>query len=61
MTGRSDTDAYMDDDTSASPDRGSPRSTPLWVSVLGIAIALALLLLIVILHLTGTMGAGLHG
>jgi hypothetical protein len=43
-----------------SGDRGSARSTPRWVIVLGIAIAIALIVLVVVLHLTGTLGPGAH-
>lgn len=44
----------------SGPDRKSTTPAPRWVSVLGIVIAIALLLLIVALHLTGTLGPGLH-
>ena len=49
------------DDACVGPDRGSTTSIPRWVTVFGIVIAIVLLLLIVVLHLTGTLGPGLHG
>jgi hypothetical protein len=47
-------------DTGDNRDRGSARSTPRWVTVLGIVIAIALIVLFVVLHLTGTLGPGAH-
>lgn len=49
------------DDTGMGPDPGSTTSTPRWGWVLGIGLVILLLLLMVVLHLTGTMGPGLHG
>ncbi|MFE6286557.1 hypothetical protein [Streptomyces sp. NPDC057877] len=37
-----------------------PPATPRWVKVSGAA-ALALVVVFLVLHLTGAMGAGLHG
>jgi hypothetical protein len=42
------------------PDRGTPGGSRRWVIVLGIVIAVALLGLLVFLHVTGTIGPGLH-
>jgi hypothetical protein len=41
-------------------DRRAATSTPRWVFVLGIVIAVALVVLMVLLHLTGTIGPGVH-
>jgi len=48
------------DDAGARLDRGSTPSTPRWVPVLATVIAVALIALFVVLHLTGTLGAGVH-
>lgn len=45
---------------SAGPDRAMPPATPRWVKVSDAA-ALALVVVFLVLHLTGAMGAGLHG
>lgn len=47
-------------DTGSGADRESPPGTPRWRSMVGIVIAIALLLLVVALHLTRTIGPGLH-
>jgi hypothetical protein len=47
-------------DASPGPHRGPPNSTPRWGLVLGIILAIALIGLIVFLHLTGTLGPGVH-
>jgi len=49
-----------EDDAGGGPDRGAANSTPRWVFVLGIIIATALLGLMVFLHLSGTLGPGVH-
>jgi hypothetical protein len=49
-----------DDDPDARLDHGSTTGTPRWVRALGIVIAIALIALFVVLHLTGTLGAGVH-
>lgn len=49
-----------DDDTGVGPDRESTTGTAPWVYVL-VIVGIALILLMVVLHLTGTMGHGLHG
>jgi hypothetical protein len=41
-------------------DRGSGPGTPRWVPVVGIIIAIVVVLLFVVLHLTGTLGPGVH-
>jgi hypothetical protein len=41
-------------------DRGAAGRTPRWVFVLGVVIAIHLVVLIVLLHLTGTLGPGVH-
>jgi hypothetical protein len=48
------------DDTGLGSDRGAPGSRPRWVVVLGIIIVTALVALMVFLHLTGSLGPGLH-
>jgi len=48
------------DDPRARLRRGSTTGTPRWVRVLGIVLAVGLLALLVVLHLTGTLGAGVH-
>jgi len=53
-------DPDSDDDPDARIDGGSTTSTPRWVPVLGVVIAIALIALFVVLHLTGTLGAGVH-
>lgn len=45
---------------SAGPDRATPPAAPRWVKVSG-AVALVVVVLFLVLHLTGAMGAGLHG
>jgi len=40
--------------------RGPTGSTPHWVRVVGILVGVALLALLVVLHLTGTLGGGVH-
>ena len=49
-----------EEDTGVGSDRGAASGTPRWVFVLGIIIAIALVMMIVFLHLTGTLGAGVH-
>jgi hypothetical protein len=49
-----------DEDAGTGPDRGAASSPPRWVFVLGMIIAIALVVLIVLLHLTGTLGPGVH-
>ena len=48
------------DDPDARRHDGPTTSTPRWVPVVGIVIAIALIALIVVLHLTGTLGGGVH-
>ncbi|HEX9410682.1 MAG TPA: hypothetical protein VF986_03180 [Actinomycetota bacterium] len=48
------------EDTGVGPNQGAASRTPRWVLVLGIIIAIALVVLIVLLHLTGTLGPGVH-
>lgn len=47
-------------DTDTGPDRGSPDGSSPWISKVGVLIAIGLVLLVVVLHLTGTIGPGLH-
>jgi hypothetical protein len=49
-----------EDTTGVGPDRGAANSTPRWAFVLGIIVAIALVVLMVLLHLTGTLGPGVH-
>jgi hypothetical protein len=49
-----------DDEARRGLDRGSARTTPRWVVVLGIVMAIALIGLMVYLHLSGTLGPGVH-
>lgn len=49
-----------EEDTGVSPDRGAASNTPRWMFVLGIIIVIALVGLMVLLHLTGTLGPGVH-
>ncbi len=53
---------YPDTDggTDAGADRGSTTGPPRWVSVLGVVVVIVVVMLIIILHLTGTIGPGLH-
>lgn len=44
----------------AGHDRATPPAAPRWVKVSGAA-ALAVVVLFLVLHLTGAMGAGMHG
>jgi hypothetical protein len=53
-------DAHIDDDAGAGPDRRSTNSTPRWASVVKVVVAIVVVLLIAVLHLTGTLGPGLH-
>ncbi len=54
------TDPNREPDPRARLDRGSAASMPGWVKVLGIVAAMAVIVLLVVLHLTGTLGAGVH-
>ncbi len=49
-----------EEDTGVGPDHGAPRSTRRWAFVLGIVMAIALVALMIFLHLTGTLGPGVH-
>jgi hypothetical protein len=40
--------------------RGPTGGTPRWLGVVGILVAIALVALVVVLHLTGTLGGGVH-
>ena len=42
------------------PEQDASRGTPRWVVVVAIGLAIALLGLIVFLHLSGTIGPGIH-
>jgi len=53
-------DPEGEDDPRARLDRGPATGTPRWVRLLGIVLAIALIALFVVLHLTGTLGAGVH-
>jgi hypothetical protein len=48
------------EDTGLGPNRGAAGGRPRWVVVLGIIIVTALVALMVFLHLTGSLGPGLH-
>jgi hypothetical protein len=47
-------------DTGVGPDRRAASRPPRWMLVLVILIAIHLVVLIVLLHLTGTLGPGVH-
>jgi hypothetical protein len=49
-----------DDEAGRGADGGAASSTPGWVLILVAIVAVALLGLMVFLHLTGTLGPGLH-
>jgi hypothetical protein len=49
-----------EDDARRPGDGGTPSGTPGWVLILVAIAAVALLGLMVFLHLTGTLGPGLH-
>jgi hypothetical protein len=49
-----------DDHARRGPERGAASSPPRWVFVLGIILAIALVGLVVFLHVTGTLGPGIH-
>jgi hypothetical protein len=46
--------------SSAEPDHATPPAAPRWVKASG-AVALAVVVVFLVLHLTGVMGAGMHG
>jgi hypothetical protein len=48
------------DEADRGADRAAASSTPRWVLILVAIVAVALLGLMVFLHLTGTLGPGLH-
>jgi len=48
-----------ENDPCARLGRG-PTSTPHWVRMVGILVGVAVLALLVVLHLTGTLGGGVH-
>jgi hypothetical protein len=48
------------DEPGARLGRGPATGTPRWVRLAGILLAIALIALFVVLHLTGTLGAGVH-
>ena len=47
-------------DARRAPDGAAATSRPRWVLVLVVILAIALVGLLVFLHLTGTLGPGLH-
>ncbi len=47
-------------DAQRVPDDGAASGRPNWVLVLVVIVAIALVGLLVVLHLTGTIGPGLH-
>ncbi|MFF8973970.1 hypothetical protein [Streptomyces sp. NPDC014995] len=49
-----------DSSSESAPGHGSAPATPRWVKVSG-AVALAVVVLFLVLHLTGSMGPGMHG
>lgn len=48
------------DDPGTRLDGGPTTSTPRWMPLVGVVIAIALIALLVVLHLTGTLGGGVH-
>jgi hypothetical protein len=48
------------EDTGVGPDGRAASRPPRWMLVLVILIAIHLVVLIVLLHLTGTLGPGVH-
>jgi hypothetical protein len=48
------------DDARRGPGRAAPGSRPRWAVILVVAAAIALVGLMVFLHLTGTLGPGVH-
>ncbi|MDX2695559.1 hypothetical protein Sipo8835_40310 [Streptomyces ipomoeae] len=51
----------MNDSSSESaPGHGSAPAAPRWVKVSGV-VALAVVVVFLVLHLTGSMGPGMHG
>jgi hypothetical protein len=57
------TDPPRHSETEEDPGQGhhgAANNAPRWVFVLGIIIAIALVGLMVLLHLTGTIGPGVH-
>jgi hypothetical protein len=48
------------DDARREPGRAAPRGGPHWAVILVVAAAVALVGLMVFLHLTGTLGPGVH-
>lgn len=53
-------DPDSEDDPGGRFDRRSTTSTPRWMLVLGVVVAIGLIALFVVLHLTGTLGPGVH-
>ena len=53
-------DPKTGEDTGAGADRGAASRPRRWVFVLGIIIAIALVVLMVVLHISGTLGPGVH-
>jgi hypothetical protein len=49
-----------EDETRRGADGGTASGTPRWLLILVAIVAVALLGLMVVLHLTGTLGPGLH-
>lgn len=57
-----DPDLYTDtrDDTALELDSEPTGGRPRWMSVLAVVVVIVLVLLLVVLHLTGTIGPGIH-
>ena len=49
-----------EEDPGWDPNRGTASRSHRWVFILGIVFAIALVGLMILLHLTGTLGPGVH-